>query len=263
MGGAIFNMQGQLTITDSTLVGNSAVGGADAVPDVGKGMGGAVFNLSGSFEARGSTFADNRADYDGDAIYNLVYDAQLARTAQTTLSDTIVTGPIGSTDLASNKTTSIQGTPLGTANANVSLFDLVRTMAPREQGTITGPPLSTADPLLGPLQDNGGPTETMALLPGSPALDVVPASGTVCPSSDQRGVSRPQGAACDVGAYEHAPPGVASDDPAALSPGGTTLQGQIVPNAQRRATTSTTAPPPPTAPRLRPRTRGPAWRPWR
>ncbi|HVX33740.1 MAG TPA: choice-of-anchor Q domain-containing protein, partial [Solirubrobacterales bacterium] len=59
-----------------------------------------------------------------------------------------------------------------------------------------------ADPRLAPLAANGGPTRTMALLPGSAALDVVPAAGAGCPATDQRGVPRPQGAACDAGAFE-------------------------------------------------------------
>ena len=57
-----------------------------------------------------------------------------------------------------------------------------------------------ADPLLGPLQDNGGPTQTHALLPGSPAIEAALLAN--CPATDQRGVSRPQGAGCDIGAYE-------------------------------------------------------------
>jgi CSLREA domain-containing protein len=56
------------------------------------------------------------------------------------------------------------------------------------------------DPLLGPLADNGGPTLTHALLPGSPAIDA--GSGALCQAFDQRGVARPQGAACDIGAFE-------------------------------------------------------------
>ncbi|MDQ1012487.1 CSLREA domain-containing protein [Streptomyces sp. V4I23] len=60
--------------------------------------------------------------------------------------------------------------------------------------------LPSRDPLLGPVADHGGSTDTAALLPGSPALDA--ADG--CPATDQRGVTRPQGAACDIGAYEHA-----------------------------------------------------------
>lgn len=58
--------------------------------------------------------------------------------------------------------------------------------------------LPSRAPLTGPLADNGGPTDTVALLPGSPALDA--ADG--CPATDQRGVTRPQGAACDIGAFE-------------------------------------------------------------
>jgi hypothetical protein len=50
------------------------------------------------------------------------------------------------------------------------------------------------------LQDNGGPAATRALLPGSPAIDA--ASACPPPAQDQRGITRPQGAACDIGAYE-------------------------------------------------------------
>jgi hypothetical protein len=60
--------------------------------------------------------------------------------------------------------------------------------------------LTNTDPLLGPLADNGGPTFTQALLPGSPAID----AGVSVPgvTTDQRGVSRPQGIASDIGAFE-------------------------------------------------------------
>lgn len=62
-----------------------------------------------------------------------------------------------------------------------------------------------ADPLLGLLQDNGGPTWTMALIPGSAALDT--GDDAICAAPpvnnlDQRGVIRPQGAHCDIGAFE-------------------------------------------------------------
>ena len=67
-------------------------------------------------------------------------------------------------------------------------------------------PGSSVDPLLQVLADNGGPTQTMALGPHSPALDAVPAASAGCPTTDQRGVSRPQGTDCDVGAFETAVP---------------------------------------------------------
>jgi hypothetical protein len=59
--------------------------------------------------------------------------------------------------------------------------------------------ITFADPLLGDLADNGGPTETMALPEGSPALD----AGHGCPETDQRGEPRPD--PCDLGAYEREP----------------------------------------------------------
>ena len=52
---------------------------------------------------------------------------------------------------------------------------------------------------LGPLADNGGPTRTFALLPGSVAIN---AAGACSPATDQRGIARPQGSACDAGAFE-------------------------------------------------------------
>jgi hypothetical protein len=62
--------------------------------------------------------------------------------------------------------------------------------------------LLDVDPRLGPLQDNGGPTRTMALLPGSPALDA--GDNTDAPDFDQRGegFDRVVGGVIDIGAYE-------------------------------------------------------------
>jgi hypothetical protein len=72
-------------------------------------------------------------------------------------------------------------------------------------GVTTGN-LIGVNPTLGPLQNNGGPTETHALLPGSPAIDA--GDNTGCPPTDQRGVTKPQDgnddgtAICDIGAFE-------------------------------------------------------------
>jgi subtilisin-like proprotein convertase family protein len=60
--------------------------------------------------------------------------------------------------------------------------------------------ISNTNPLLGPLQNNGGSTLTRGLLTNSQALDA--GNDLVCPATDQRGISRPQGPACDIGAYE-------------------------------------------------------------
>jgi uncharacterized repeat protein (TIGR01451 family) len=60
------------------------------------------------------------------------------------------------------------------------------------------------DPLLGTLSDNGGSTETHALLAGSPAINAGSCTDTAAATvtADQRGVARPQGTACDIGAFE-------------------------------------------------------------
>jgi hypothetical protein len=62
----------------------------------------------------------------------------------------------------------------------------------------SGAPL---DPKIGPLADNGGPTFTRALLPGSPAIDAGTAIGVL--PTDQRGLLRPQGPGVDIGAFEY------------------------------------------------------------
>lgn len=69
---------------------------------------------------------------------------------------------------------------------------------------------------LGPLETNGGPTETRRLLVASAAIDAGTDAG--CPATDQRGVSRIQGAACDVGAVEFEPCASAPTEPVLAAP---------------------------------------------
>jgi hypothetical protein len=90
-------------------------------------------------------------------------------------------------------------------------FNLIETTTPpcaisgNTSGNVTG-----MDPLLGPLQNNGGPTKTQALLKGSPAIDAgqtpcLDSSNTLVLTTDQRGFARPFGAQCDIGAVEYYP----------------------------------------------------------
>jgi hypothetical protein len=207
-GGAIFNMQGSVTVINSTFVGNSANGGAPLdLADPGKGMGGAVFNMSGSFTATGSTFALNHASDRATAIYNLVYDALEERLAKVTLRNTIVARGTGAPeDLVSDETDYNLTPERGKADAAVGERNIVQTSAGREDGTITGTPL-TSDPLLQALASNGGLTQTMLPAEGSPALDAGAASGL---TTDQRGLPRPAdlpsvanlGDGSDIGAVE-------------------------------------------------------------
>jgi len=64
--------------------------------------------------------------------------------------------------------------------------------------------MTNVDPRLGPLADNGGPTLTMALLPGSPAIDA--GASWAAPPTDQRGFPRPIGPTTDLGAFEYGSP---------------------------------------------------------
>jgi hypothetical protein len=75
---------------------------------------------------------------------------------------------------------------------------------------IVPPPGVKIDDILRPLADNGGPTPTHALPPGSPAIDVIPATDPGCAGAvDQRGTPRPYGGECDIGAFEVAKFGLA------------------------------------------------------
>ena len=91
-------------------------------------------------------------------------------------------------------------------------------------------PGTNVDPQLGALADNGGPTKTQAVGPGSPAFGAVPPAA--CSQTDQRGVSRPQGAGCEIGAYEFAPPSVVTGQATATSASTATLEGAVTPNAR-------------------------------
>ena len=94
----------------------------------------------------------------------------------------------------------------------------------------TSCPGTYADPLLQPLADNGGPTQTRAIGPSSPALDAVPINGGNCADADQRGVTRPRVSGCDSGAFEYALTEATTGDAAGVSDTGATLNGQIAPN---------------------------------
>ena len=123
--------------------------------------------------------------------------------------------------------------PPGTENCVVDTFGNYVSQghnleSPTNQCNLTGPGdlPSVANPMLGSLANNGGPTQTHALLPGSPAID---AGGPNGPATDQRGVARPQGAACDIGAFELAStppaPGFNCAGPPPASGGSTTAAG--------------------------------------
>ena len=245
LGGAIFNHRGFLTMTNCTLAANSAQGGnggsrgsTPSLPPYGSGYGGSgygasVFNLNGSVilccctVASDSTIPGWTRVYspdtgytnmwtggaDGGAIYNLAFGNKIedgtASTATVTLLNTILANSIvGTNDLVNNK---VDGNQANTATMNFSGCNLVMNRVNLSGATSTGAPTVTADPLLGPLTNNGGLTPTMALLPGSPAIDQGISAGVF---TDQRGMPRPfdvlailnAADGSDIGAFEYNPP---------------------------------------------------------
>jgi hypothetical protein len=102
--------------------------------------------------------------------------------------------------------------------------------------------ISNTDPLLDPdgLQDNGGPTKTIALQPESPAVDLVAQEACPPPETDQRGVERPQGEACDSGAYElvQGPQTKADCKKGGYKDFGFKNQGQCIASLQKKAKAS-------------------------
>ena len=200
LGGAINNVDGQVTVINSTLSDNQAVGVI--------GLGGAILN-SGSpgggatVTVINSTLSGNQASGRGGGIYNSP-DATL-NLISSTLSDNQATdgggGIANSTDATVSLTNSIVANSVngdcllagGTINAEYSLIeDGLTCVNGTNNNNLSG------DPILGPLQDNGGPTQTQALLAGSPALD----AGDTLEITDQRGEARPFGLADDIGAFE-------------------------------------------------------------
>src|SRR5262249_18005001 len=151
-GGGIYNeFTGTLTVTSSTLSGNAATSQDRA------GQGGGIYNeFSGALTVTSSTLSGNAATDQGGGIYSN------GTSAVTNSVNTLIAGNSApsSPDVAGPLTS--QGHNLigdGSGGSGYTSTDLV--------GTSTNP----IDPKLGPLQDNGGPTQTMALLPGSPAID--------------------------------------------------------------------------------------------
>ncbi len=150
-GGGIYNSGGgTTTITNSTVSGNTA------------GSGGGIFNI-GMLAITSSTLSNNSASLGGGVFNNETFQ----------IGDTILN--------------------MGASGANIANFGTVTSLGYNLSsddggGVLTGPgDQINTNPLLDPLQNNGGPTFTHALLPGSPAIDAGDPNFTPPPSFDQRG----------------------------------------------------------------------------
>ena len=217
-GGGVEN-GGQLTITHSTLNGNSGE------------FGGGIHNVGG-LDMTDSTITGNTARQTGGGIQNEYSTTALNGAVQlnnitiaSNLAGEKVRGTLSGAGIANKKPATVK-----VANSIVAGNRAVGGKAPdclgkllsagynlvqsddgcKIRGTMTGNVVGK-DPKLSPLAKNGGPTETMALLAGSPAIDggnpAKPGSGNgACELTDQRGTPRPVDGAgqpiCDIGAFE-------------------------------------------------------------
>ncbi len=203
MGGAIFNMFGSLTITNSTLAANSVQGGdagsflASAQPDlVGSGFGGAVFNLDGNATLINDTLAGNNDSgnsTDGDDLYNLAYGNNIntggALTASVSLTNDILAGASGGSDLVNDLTGSYVDQATVTVNGPTLIQQPYKDVT---RGVTGASSLITGDPKLGPLQNNGGADAHHGGPCGQSGSDQpCPSRQWAPPPPDQRGV--PQG----------------------------------------------------------------------
>lgn len=229
-GGGIDQENGDLSITTTTFDGNTAGS-----------IGGGVFSNSGGlFEINRSTFSNNTGTFGGGGIYineptgpNTITNTTVSgNTASegggiaidnhssgiTFLNDTIADNSsdtnAGAGFFVNHATLFFKNSILSNSDdgTNCSFSDVPTSSGHNISSdtscsaflTAAGDQNST-DPLLGLLADNGGPTFTQAITSSSPAFNQATNSG--CPSIDQRGISRPQGSTCDIGAFELRLPG--------------------------------------------------------
>ena len=175
-GSALFVQDGTVSITNSTFSANSAINNST----------GCIYNDGGSLSISDSTVSGNVSAH-GGAIFMDAGTSTVAGSIVSNNSPGNCSGPVtnGGSNISDDASCAF-GTSTGATGQ--SLGDNV-------------------NPLLDPsgLQNNGGPTQTIALQSTSPAIDAIPVPN--CPATDQRGFTRPDpedspATACDVGAFE-------------------------------------------------------------
>lgn len=199
-GGGMANDEGTVTIVASEFSGNTAVG-------VGGGL-----RSNGATIVTNSTFSGNHSDGNGGGIENSSASA-IAQLFNTSLAGNSTNGQGGNIYIGANtsnhltlKNTLVAAGSPNNCDAPVASQGYNLESANSCGLAAAGDRINTA-PQIGPLQDNGGPTRTLGLLTGSPAIDTAQNSG--CPATDGRGITRPFDgnadgtATCDIGAFEY------------------------------------------------------------
>jgi hypothetical protein len=258
-GGAIYTAS-SLTLDDDAFVDNSASAGG-AVFDTSDGApvaavsidrtlfegntaseGGAVFlGENGNVPIDDSTFSGNSATESG-AVVEVDYGSPNYPTDLTLTNDTLVgnsaptqdgilvnnaeTIKFENTVLADNGAAGNDNICQGDGNyAYVSLGHNLSDVSEADCDLTGAGDRVGISPDLSALANHGGPTQTYLPLPGSPLIDG--GSNVGCPALDQRGLARPFGASCDIGAVEVTPPSVTSGVATSLTATGATLNGTV------------------------------------
>jgi len=196
-GGAVFN-GGTISLVNCTVVGNSGIGGTGGKPGLGGQLWYDGYLIHGIAGGRGSGGNGVGAVCSSNAACFCTNCTIANNSSSGGTPNGIASGTFGFAGgtalnciLAFNAPSNCFVTPTA-AGHNISSD---ASCAFTGSGSMTN-----TDPKLGLLANNGGPTLTMALLPGSPAIDAGSAAGA--PATDQRGVARPQGPGVDIGAFE-------------------------------------------------------------
>ena len=186
--GNLYNLSKKTTVTNSTISGNSSP------------RGGGVLNWSGLTVIEHSTITKNTApssagvDVRGSGVASSADVNTRTEVLSTIISENTNTDVdfLGVVGISPNTFDSNGYNLIGDGNA-IPAFN---------QG---GDRTNVGDPKLRALSNNGGPTNTHALLAASPARDAIPSGTNGCGTTfteDQRGVERPQAGACDMGSFE-------------------------------------------------------------
>jgi hypothetical protein len=190
-GGGMFNSGSSATVTNVTFNGNSAY------------QGGGVFNHSSSPILTNITISGNSAGFTGGGMFN--HSSSPILTNITISGNTAVANGGGMYNFdfchPEIRNTIIWGNTPNLQIINDTVCSPTVSDSVVQGGYAGGTHIISADPMLGPLGNYGGFTQTLPLLQGSSAIDT--GNDSVCPAADQRGISRKQGAHCDIGAFEY------------------------------------------------------------